>query len=110
MTVWKNTLMIIERNERPLIDLLFFQKEMSFLKARTSKSVCSIETTAVTASSHGDVSANMRRISSTVASPCISVCCFRDCCICSVSIQRISVVTEKLSSSGSSASVSFTGM
>ena len=56
MTVWKKRLMSIERNERPFIDLLFFQKLMSFLKARMSKSVCKQETTAVRASSVGDVS------------------------------------------------------
>ena len=68
---WKKRLSNIDLKESPFIDLLSFQKEMSFLKASMSKTVCSIETKAVTARSHGEVSANIRRISSTVSSPCM---------------------------------------
>lgn len=35
------------RADRPSMDLLFFQKPMSFLKASRSNTVCSIETTNV---------------------------------------------------------------
>lgn len=37
MTSWQKALRVMERAERPSIDLLSFQKPMSFLKARKSK-------------------------------------------------------------------------
>mmetsp|Transcript_69332 Transcript_69332/g.167679 ORF Transcript_69332/g.167679 Transcript_69332/m.167679 type:complete len:257 (+) Transcript_69332:58-828(+) len=106
MTVWKKRLSSIELSERPRMLLLFFQKAMSFLKASTSKTVCSTLTKAVTPSSHGEVSASIRLISSIEASPCIWLCISRLCCICAVSCQRINVVQEKSSRSGSSVTVS----
>mmetsp|Transcript_59264 Transcript_59264/g.117718 ORF Transcript_59264/g.117718 Transcript_59264/m.117718 type:complete len:226 (-) Transcript_59264:13-690(-) len=99
ITVWKKRLISIERKDSPFIDLLFFQKEMSFLKASMSKSVCSIETNAVTARSHGEVSVIIRRISSMVLSPCTVACCSREVAIWLVSIQRIRLVTVKVSCS-----------
>jgi len=92
----------MERKERPFIDCLFFQKEMSFLKASMSKTVCRTETKAVTASSQGLVSVIMRCISTMATSPCMLACCSSDCCICAVSIQRIRLVTVNVSSRGSS--------
>ena len=49
MTAWKKSERSIEPSERPRIDLFERQKEMSFLKASTSKAVCNTETNAVSA-------------------------------------------------------------
>ena len=104
MTDWKKRLRSIDLNERPFIDFFWRQNEMSFLNARMSKMLCSIVTSAVSASSHGLVSVIIRCISSMATLPCMLACCSRESSICTVSIQRMRVVTVNSSSSGSSAS------
>jgi hypothetical protein len=49
MTTWQQALTMIMLAERPSIDLLDFQKPMSFLKASISKTVCSSDTKNVSA-------------------------------------------------------------
>mmetsp|Transcript_24298 Transcript_24298/g.55307 ORF Transcript_24298/g.55307 Transcript_24298/m.55307 type:complete len:203 (+) Transcript_24298:1002-1610(+) len=97
--------MSIELSESPVMLLLFFQNVMSFLKARKSNSMCKTETKAVSPRRSGDVSVNIRFNSSEVSWPCNPACASIDACICAVSIHRIIVVMEKVSSRGNSSSV-----
>ncbi len=61
ITKLKKQLTIIDLKLNPSMDFLFLKKLMSFLKAKMSNTVCSIETIAVTARRYGFVSNSMVR-------------------------------------------------
>mmetsp|Transcript_44688 Transcript_44688/g.91205 ORF Transcript_44688/g.91205 Transcript_44688/m.91205 type:complete len:228 (-) Transcript_44688:695-1378(-) len=112
MMLWVMMEVKMLRTLSPCIESTLRQKEISFLKASMSKTVCKIDTSAVIPNRYGLDSRKMRFISSWSPSVWVpmDVCCFIEASHCTTISHLNFPSTRKMRSRGRSSMVSLTGI